>query len=217
MEDSSRPARKTDRRTLYTRTVIKDALLEAMRTRHFEEVTVTQVCRLAEITRATYYLHYSSLTEVLDEVLKDALRMAEDQGSMDQMDFERVAQAMDSGDAARMQENFALLPVCHRVAELPKYAVVFRDETISNYVVNQIYQSQKKRLVAYFSQKLHLGEKEAQMLAWFTISGTYSVNKALGWNKDENWYHIHAMLLRFFSGGLDRLQQGREDTRKPRK
>ena len=46
--------RKTDRRTLYTRNVIKDALLEALAEKPFEQITVTDVCRRAEITRATY-------------------------------------------------------------------------------------------------------------------------------------------------------------------
>ena len=59
-------SRKTDRRTLYTRNVIKDALLEVLSEKTFERITVTDVCRRAEITRATYYLHYQSLTEVLD-------------------------------------------------------------------------------------------------------------------------------------------------------
>lgn len=43
-----------------------------------------------------------------------------------------------------------MLPVCHRVAQLPKYQVFFRDENISGYVVNQIYQCQKHRLVPVF-------------------------------------------------------------------
>ena len=42
--------RKTDRRTLYTRNVIKDALLEALAEKTFEQITVTDVCRRAEIT-----------------------------------------------------------------------------------------------------------------------------------------------------------------------
>lgn len=58
--------RKTDRRTIYTRNVIKDALLEAMKEKAFEQITVTDVCRRAEVTRATYYLHYQSLNQVLD-------------------------------------------------------------------------------------------------------------------------------------------------------
>ena len=85
--------RKTDRRTLYTRNVIKDALLEALGEKNFEQITVTDVCRRAEITRATYYLHYQSLTEVLDELLIDALQLAEDSTVNLNADVEQTAAA----------------------------------------------------------------------------------------------------------------------------
>ena len=52
--------RKTDRRTLYTRQVVKDALLELLVEHHFEDINVTMLCRQAEITRATFYLHFDS-------------------------------------------------------------------------------------------------------------------------------------------------------------
>lgn len=48
-KDDIKP-RKTDRRTIYTRNVIKDALLEAMKEKAFEQITVTDVCRRAEVT-----------------------------------------------------------------------------------------------------------------------------------------------------------------------
>ena len=52
-KESPAKNRKTDRRTLYTRNAIKDALLEALGDKTFEQITVTDVCRRAEITRAT--------------------------------------------------------------------------------------------------------------------------------------------------------------------
>ena len=45
--------RKTDRRTMYTRMVIKDALLELLRETDFAEITVAGLCREAEINRGT--------------------------------------------------------------------------------------------------------------------------------------------------------------------
>ena len=80
--------RKTDRRTLYTKNVIKDALLEALEDKNFEQITVTDVCRRAEITRATYYLHYQSLTEVLDELLGETPKKK--QGHMEDDDTFKV-------------------------------------------------------------------------------------------------------------------------------
>ena len=197
--------RKTDRRTLYTRNVIKDALLDALSEKNFEQITVTDICRRAEITRATYYLHYQSLTEVLDELLVDALQLAEDSTANLNADVEQTAALLTSDGTASFKANESLLPVCHRVAQLPKYQVIFHDETLSGYVVNQIYQWQRPRLVPSFMKELGITKKEAEMLTLFIINGTYSVNKALYWKKDETWYQIHSMLLRYAAGGYDRL------------
>lgn len=104
-------------------------------------------------------------------------------------------------------EPQSLLPVCHRVAQLPKYQVIFHDETISGYVVNQIFMWQRPRLVPSFMKELGIAKKEAEMLALFIINGTYSVNKALHWKKDETWYQVHSMLLKYTAGGYSRLNR----------
>ena len=65
--------RKTDRRTLYTRMVIKDALLSLLADKEYADVTIADLCREAEINRGTFYLHYSNLHEVLEELFDDAL------------------------------------------------------------------------------------------------------------------------------------------------
>lgn len=49
--------RKTDRRTLYTRKVIKEALLELLNEKKFDKISVSQLCQQAEITRTTFYSH----------------------------------------------------------------------------------------------------------------------------------------------------------------
>lgn len=74
---SEKKQRKTDRRTLYTRQVIKDALLELTNRIPYEKINVTMLCKQADIARATFYLHYDSLDEVLDAVIDDALLFSE--------------------------------------------------------------------------------------------------------------------------------------------
>ncbi len=200
-------SRKTDRRTLYTRNVIKDALLEVLSEKTFERITVTDVCRRAEITRATYYLHYQSLTEVLDELLNDALLMAEDNTTNPNADIEQIDELLTSQGAGFLKAHEDLLPVCHRVAQLPKYQVIFHDESISGYVVNKLFQSQKKKLIPSYMSSLGISKKEAEMLSLFVITGTYNVNKSLNWKKNDMWYQIHSLLLRYTSGGYKRLKQ----------
>ena len=200
-KDDIKP-RKTDRRTIYTRNVIKDALLEAMKEKAFEQITVTDVCRRAEVTRATYYLHYQSLNQVLDELLNDALQ---------------ILSLLAGEQADHLREKESLLPVCHRVAQLPKYQVIFQDETISGYVVNRIYQCQRQKLAPVFAKELHLSKKEAEMLTLFVITGTYNVNKSLHWKKNNTWYQMHSMLLKFTAGGYERLKNAdrQEESKTP--
>lgn len=73
--------RKTDRRTVYTKMVIKDSLLELMKSRRFDKISVTAVCAQADITRATFYLHYYDLWNVVDELLAEALQISESMSS----------------------------------------------------------------------------------------------------------------------------------------
>ena len=56
MAEAEKP-RKLDRRTRYTRQTIRDTLLELMAHKPFPRITVTEVCKLAEINRGTFYLH----------------------------------------------------------------------------------------------------------------------------------------------------------------
>ena len=69
--------RKTDRRTVMTKGMIKDALLELLQNTTYEKITVTALCKQSEITRATFYLHYNNIDDVLEELLDDALRLTE--------------------------------------------------------------------------------------------------------------------------------------------
>lgn len=60
-----------------TKGMIQDALLELLQSTPYEKITVTALCKQSEITRATFYLHYNNIDDVLDELLDDALRLTE--------------------------------------------------------------------------------------------------------------------------------------------
>lgn len=205
MEQTETKTRKTDRRTIYTKNVIKDALLEALTKRTFDHITVTEVCRTADITRATFYLHFDSLTDVLDELLKDALLLAEETTVNPEADVVQLVQMISEKKPEEMEGIQELLPVCHRACQLPKYKVIFRDESISGYVVNQLVHSQKKKLVPAFAEQFHISPKDAEMLVLFVINGTYSVNRALKWQKGEQWYRVHSLLMKLLSNGYQGL------------
>lgn len=63
--------RKTDRRTLYTMQVIKDTYVELLHEKSWEKISVTEICKRAEINRTTFYLHYENSTHVLEDLLNE--------------------------------------------------------------------------------------------------------------------------------------------------
>ena len=68
--------RKEDRRSKYTRMIIKDTFLELLKEKSYDKINVSQICKNAEITRTTFYLHYSNLDEVFFETLDEALEIS---------------------------------------------------------------------------------------------------------------------------------------------
>ena len=201
--------RKMDRRTIYTRNTVKDALLELLEEQPFEKITVAALCRQAEITRATFYLHFQDINEVLDELLDEALMVAEaasnDMAVNDRMDA--LEQIVHTGDDQMLRRNERLLSPCQRVADDPKYRAIFQDATLSGYVIRRIYMVERDQMVPYIMEHCGLGRDEADKLFMMMVYGLFYVNRSLKWSKDDGWYKMQLMLNRFMSGGLEALRK----------
>lgn len=56
---------KGNRRTLYTKKVIKESLIQLLKSKEIHQITVTNICKIAEINRGTFYLHYKDPFDLL--------------------------------------------------------------------------------------------------------------------------------------------------------
>ena len=69
-----------DRRIEKTRSSIRRTLLKEMKTESYQELSVSRLCREADIGRGTFYLHYNDIYEVVqeieDQLLSDFREMA---------------------------------------------------------------------------------------------------------------------------------------------
>jgi AcrR family transcriptional regulator len=59
---------KTDARVRYTRMVIRENLLKLLAEKPIKEITVKEICELAQINRATFYLHYQDPFDLLEQI-----------------------------------------------------------------------------------------------------------------------------------------------------
>ena len=68
--------KKTDRRVIYTKKAIRDSFIALQQKKPIEKISVTEICKLADINRGTFYSHYSDpydLRSCLQNELVDAL------------------------------------------------------------------------------------------------------------------------------------------------
>ena len=63
--------RSTDRRVVRTRKAIRDAFFKLMEEQDYHKITIASIAREADIDRKTFYLHYGSVSDLVDEVIRD--------------------------------------------------------------------------------------------------------------------------------------------------
>ena len=59
---------KTDRRWVRTRKSIRNAFAKLLIDEELEKITVKEIVEIADINRNTFYLHYSNVNEVVEEI-----------------------------------------------------------------------------------------------------------------------------------------------------
>ena len=64
---------KVDRRVKYTKSLLKTALVELMQTRHISGISVSELCKLADVHRSTFYVHYADQLDLLTKIEQEAL------------------------------------------------------------------------------------------------------------------------------------------------
>ena len=64
---------KESRKTQFTRRMLEDGLIELMKEKPFEKITVTELCEHPDINRSTFYMHYEDIYELLCSIEEDVL------------------------------------------------------------------------------------------------------------------------------------------------
>lgn len=59
---------KGNRRILYTKKIIKESLIELLKNKKIHQITVTDICKSANINRGTFYTHYKDAYDLLQSM-----------------------------------------------------------------------------------------------------------------------------------------------------
>ena len=64
-----------DKRITKTKRSLKAAMIEMLSKEDFEHISITELCRKADVSRITFYSHYNDKYALLDDIFEDMLRI----------------------------------------------------------------------------------------------------------------------------------------------
>lgn len=67
-----------DKRIQKTKKYLKKTLIEILGFKPFEKITVKEICEKSQISRMTFYAHYNDKYDLVDDISKDMIKIAQD-------------------------------------------------------------------------------------------------------------------------------------------
>ena len=90
-----RESKKIDRRVIYTKRAIRDSFIELQQQKPIEKISVTEICKSADINRGTFYSHYSDpydLRKSLEQELVDTIESRIREMGVEKLEYAQVFQ-----------------------------------------------------------------------------------------------------------------------------
>lgn len=150
-----------DRRVRYTKKVIEESLITLLNEKDINKITVSEICKMADINRATFYRYYLDAYDLLDKIKEGFV--------------EDLVEASQRPDTEKSVYNFSkgLLVVLQNNKKLTK--ILFNNKS-NIYFLNEIldiaYNRCKKR---WFDNLSNLDEKDADYASVFIFNGALGV------------------------------------------
>ena len=189
---SRKASNPQDRRTRYTRQAIKAAMLRLMEKKPYSRLTVTEICKAAEINRGTFYLHYYDVEDVLDDLLNDA--------------FSETTSVLDH--VLCPNHSSCTYPLCDRIQGSATYRPLFLDDSVAGKIIEKISGDYKERFIAHLMAHSQLTYPEAEAVFYFQINGCLTINRMMLKNRCTDWQTIQYTIDRFLKAGLEALLDG---------
>lgn len=62
---------REDRRTLYSKKMIRESLYELMKEKPLNKISVTEICQRADVNRSTFYAYYTDIYDLHQKIIND--------------------------------------------------------------------------------------------------------------------------------------------------
>lgn len=161
--------KKEDRRVLYTKMFLKEALLSLMKEKPVDRITPTELCRTAGINRNTFYSHYYTVRDLLQSVEDD-------------LEGEIIQSLM-----TKLSKNSVLdllFEVCETLYKQKELCKILLSDHGDKAFLEKVIGMGKNFIVAdWRSRGMDISEDTCDMIFCFVVDGSLSVLRQ--WAKDD--------------------------------
>ncbi|MCR5288810.1 MAG: TetR/AcrR family transcriptional regulator [Treponema sp.] len=165
--------RKTCRRGSITKEIIKTSFLSLLKSISYPNITITDVCKNAAVSRSSFYLHFDGVHDVLDAILTDI--------------FLQSCESPFSSCPHTKKANCEIVSICQFVRRHKEYHVLFTQEILTETILetfaNCMIQACKKR-----SQIHHVFD--------FYFAGCFYILKKYLTASDATWEKIQSDIIK---------------------
>lgn len=162
--------KRYDRRILKTKNSIYDALTNLMSKEDFHSITITDIAKVANINRKTFYNYFTCIDDVLNEIIDRELHRIFD-NKLENVNYERLFKD-PSEIFKRLTTAFNENPTL--------YSTLFKLEEPVN-LLQKIEFIVKEKSTKLFLQKYPENSENIILLCEYCISGSFSIYR--------NWYN----------------------------
>lgn len=176
------------KRKQHTHQLIKDALLKLLSRMDFIEISVTDICKCAGISRATFYSHYSNTHLIVDELFAEAIE------NIGNVPVQHIYDPASSGkcDGA----------LCMFLRKNKKYQPLFLSDSLSSQAIRLVVDSLSSRFLDTIKPQSDMSDEMLLNLLYYQISGCMAIIRKHLHSSDEEWDVIRQNVDAFLYEGF---------------
>lgn len=164
---------KSESKYFNTALCMNEALISLLEVKDLEYITVTEICKKAGVNRSTFYLHYETISDLLNEAMDNVTRRFISYFEQDANDYIAKLNGSELKELVFVTQDY-LHPFLKFVSENKSiYRASFRNP--DNLQANTRYGSFKKYIIEPILEKFGVPEAFRQYLVAYYMGGIAAI------------------------------------------
>lgn len=166
---------KSESKYLNTALRMDEALIELLEHKDLEYITVKELCQQAGVNRSTFYLHYDTISDLLNETMETINQRFLSYFSLRGEDFPGEMESMELQDLVFVTREY-LLPYLRFIRDNKKvYRAAFRNP--NGMQVQARYGDLKQYILGPVLERFHIPEEHRPYYMAYYVEGIIAIIK----------------------------------------